>query len=230
MCSPRRRMLFLYWPSGVVQKSLQKVREGPSRRKQERENEQSWCESWFQRSPWLTTLVSTLLGPFIVLLLTLMIGPCILNRLMYFIKECLNTIQIMVMRQQYQMVAQDEEKDSSTETKRQGGMWGCHDRQPRLGVGRVTWLSGHLKPANQHAPSKKKGTYQGKVEKPAKAQVWKKPRRFRPVRLLCKHVTNPLKPATNCLCTPYKLGNSLGSVLSDPVPLRWTRGGSPESS
>ena len=25
--------------------------------------------------------------------------------------------------------------------------------------------SGHLEPANQHAPSKKKGTYQGKAEK-----------------------------------------------------------------
>ena len=60
--------------SGVVQKSLQKVREGLSRRKQERENEQSWFESWFQRSPWLTTLVSTLLGPLILLLLILTFG------------------------------------------------------------------------------------------------------------------------------------------------------------
>ena len=108
--------------SGVVQKSLQKVREGLSRRKQERENEQSWFESWFQCSPWLTTLVSTLLGPLILLLLILMFGPCILNWLVSFIKERLNTIQIMVLRQQYQMVAQDEEKDSSTETTRQGGM------------------------------------------------------------------------------------------------------------
>ena len=41
---------------------------------------------------------------------------------MSFIKERLNTFQIMVLRQQYQMVAQDEEKDSSTETTRQGGM------------------------------------------------------------------------------------------------------------
>ena len=31
--------------------------------------------------------------------------------------------------------------------------------------------SGKLEPANQHAPSKKKGTYQGKAEKPANAQV-----------------------------------------------------------
>ena len=31
--------------------------------------------------------------------------------------------------------------------------------------------SGNLEPANQHAPSKKKGTCQGKAEKPANAQV-----------------------------------------------------------
>ena len=31
--------------------------------------------------------------------------------------------------------------------------------------------SGNLEPANQHAPSKKRGTYQGKAEKPANAQV-----------------------------------------------------------
>ena len=31
--------------------------------------------------------------------------------------------------------------------------------------------SGNLEPANQHVPSKKKGTYQGKAEKPVNAQV-----------------------------------------------------------
>ena len=35
-------------------------------------------------------------------------------------------------------------------------------------------------------------------------------RKFGPIKLLCKHVTNPLKPATNCLCSPYKLVKQLG--------------------
>ena len=38
----------------------------------------------------------------------------------------------------------------------------------------------------------------------------KSPWKFVPIELLCKHVTNPLKPATNCLCSPYKFGYQLG--------------------
>ena len=49
--------------SGMVQKSLQKVRERLAQQKREGEAQQSWLESWFWRSPWLTTLISTLLGP-----------------------------------------------------------------------------------------------------------------------------------------------------------------------
>ena len=76
--------------------------EGLAQRKREREAQQGWFESWFQHSPWLATLVPTLLGPLIVLILMLTFGPCILNRLASFTKECINTIQIMVLRQQYQ--------------------------------------------------------------------------------------------------------------------------------
>ena len=92
---------------------MAKIREGLAQRKQEREAQQGWFESWFQQSPGLTTLISTLLGPLLVLLLMLTFGPCIINRLVAFVKECINTVQLFVLRQQYQTLSQDQEEDSS---------------------------------------------------------------------------------------------------------------------
>ena len=91
---------------------MAKVRERLAQRKREREAQQGWFESWFQQSPWLTTLISTLLRPLLILLM-LTFGPCIINRLVAFVKECINTVQLFVLRQQYQTVSQDREEDSS---------------------------------------------------------------------------------------------------------------------
>ena len=65
---------------------MAKVREELDKQKREREQSQGWFESWFNSSPWLTTLIFTLLGPLIVLLL-LTFGSCILSKLRAFIKE-----------------------------------------------------------------------------------------------------------------------------------------------
>ena len=86
---------------GVVRESLAKIREGLSQRKREREMSQNWFESWFNSSPWFTTLISSLLGPLIILLLLLTFRPCLLNKLVAFIKSCINTVQLMVLRSQY---------------------------------------------------------------------------------------------------------------------------------
>ena len=40
-------------------------------------------------------------GPLIILLLLLPFRPCLLNKLMTFIKGCINTVQLMVLRSQY---------------------------------------------------------------------------------------------------------------------------------
>ncbi|CAD7681045.1 unnamed protein product [Nyctereutes procyonoides] len=82
--------------SGIVAK----VREGLARRKREREQQQGWFESWFNHSAWLTTL-SSLASSFLLLLL-LTFGPCPINRLMGFVRDQVNTVQLMVLRQHYQ--------------------------------------------------------------------------------------------------------------------------------
>ena len=83
---------------------MAKVRESLAKRKREREQKQGWFESWFNQSPWLATLLSALAGPLIFLLLLLTLGPYIINKLVAFIKDRVNTIQLMVLRTQYQHV------------------------------------------------------------------------------------------------------------------------------
>ena len=77
---------------------MAKVREGLAKLKRERKQSQGGFKSWFNSSPWLTTLISTLLGPLIVLLLLLTFGSWILNELIAFIKEKLGAVQLMVLR------------------------------------------------------------------------------------------------------------------------------------
>ncbi|XP_048657415.1 MLV-related proviral Env polyprotein-like [Marmota marmota marmota] len=92
--------------TGVVRDSMAKLRERLKQRQQLFESQQGWFESWYNKSPWLSTLVSTIMGPLIILLLILVLGPCILNRLVQFIKDRLTVIQAMVLTQQYHQLGQ----------------------------------------------------------------------------------------------------------------------------
>lgn len=87
--------------SGVIKDSMTKLRERLEKRKRDREAHQGWFEGWFNRAPWLTTLVSTLLGPLIILLLIITFGPCILNRLVTFIRDSVRAVQVLLLQQQY---------------------------------------------------------------------------------------------------------------------------------
>ncbi|NWH86975.1 ENV1 protein, partial [Aegithalos caudatus] len=74
---------------------ITELRERLAQRKREREAQQGWFESWFNQSPWLTTLVSTLIGPLAMILLLLIFGPCILNKLVQFVRSHLESVNIL---------------------------------------------------------------------------------------------------------------------------------------
>ncbi|NXK71027.1 ENV1 protein, partial [Sylvietta virens] len=65
-----------------------------AQRKKDKEAQQGWFESWFNRSPWLTTLISTLVGPLAMLLLALTFGPCLLKKLVSFVQARLERVNI----------------------------------------------------------------------------------------------------------------------------------------
>ncbi|NWR91070.1 ENV1 protein, partial [Furnarius figulus] len=70
--------------TGVVRDSLPKVREGIEKRKREREIQPKW---WFDQLPWLTPVISSIVGPLVVIILILTFGPCILNKVSNLVKS-----------------------------------------------------------------------------------------------------------------------------------------------
>lgn len=73
--------------TSTVQNSLDKVKKSLEERKRAHEQQESWYQNWFSTSPWLTTLLPSLLGPFVGLLLLLAFGPWAFNRLIAFVKN-----------------------------------------------------------------------------------------------------------------------------------------------
>lgn len=88
--------------SGIVRTKIKQLQEDLARRRKELADN----PLWFGLNSFLPYLLP-LLGPLLSLLLLLTIGPCIINKMLAFIKERVNTIQLMVLRTQYQPIVNE---------------------------------------------------------------------------------------------------------------------------
>lgn len=95
--------------TGIVRDNMAKLKERLSQREKLFKEGQSWYEGWFNKAPWFTTLISSLIGPLIILLLILLFGPCILNKLVQFVRDRMSVIQAFAIALQYHRPNPEEE-------------------------------------------------------------------------------------------------------------------------
>ncbi|XP_062036246.1 LOW QUALITY PROTEIN: MLV-related proviral Env polyprotein-like [Lepus europaeus] len=98
--------------TGVVRDNMAKLRERLKQRESYFKTGQSWFQGWFNSSPWLTTLISSVTGPLVVLLLIITIGPCIINRLLQFINDKMTVTHALILTLQHQSLKLEDIEDS----------------------------------------------------------------------------------------------------------------------
>ncbi|XP_063462309.1 uncharacterized protein LOC129398425 [Pan paniscus] len=69
----------------------------------------SAADQWWNSS--MFSLLAPFLGPLLSLLFLLTVGPCVVNRILRFVKEKFDTVQLIVLRAQYQPINAETESD-----------------------------------------------------------------------------------------------------------------------
>lgn len=91
--------------SGVVRQNLAELQRGIQERERLRQGALGWAEQMFSFPPWITNIIATVAGPIIVILVLATLGPCIVNRLTAYVKRQVQSIKLMMVRQQaYELV------------------------------------------------------------------------------------------------------------------------------
>lgn len=94
--------------TGIVKESMEILRDRLAKRKRDFENQKGWFSNWLQGSPWLSTLLPTLIAPLIVFLLLLSFGPWSFQQLTQLIKRQIDSALPRNVSVHYHKLAVDE--------------------------------------------------------------------------------------------------------------------------
>lgn len=96
--------------TGLVQDSIDKVKKNLEARQKQREKDEAWYKNWTSATPWLTTLIPTILGPLAGFFLLVSLGPWALRKLTVFIREQVDQlVKPAVAVHYHRLTACDEE-------------------------------------------------------------------------------------------------------------------------
>lgn len=94
--------------SGVIRNTLAEVKTNLNR-EPERQKDLEWFGRLFIWSPWLISLITTLVDPLCILLLILTCGPWLINAIMTFIWKRLSIVKLRVWRTHYDSLKNEME-------------------------------------------------------------------------------------------------------------------------
>ncbi|KAM6202365.1 endogenous retrovirus group S71 member 1 Env polyprotein-like [Rhynchocyon petersi] len=104
-----------FWANhfGIIKENLSNLRKRLQERDEARWAGTNWFEGLFNWSPWLTTLISSLIGPIALFLLALTFGPCLLRYISQLIASRAQDLKLPVLRTHYQPIDSEEYPEES---------------------------------------------------------------------------------------------------------------------